>query len=98
MVVVSNLFRLYKYYIKIPLWQHEDGKKSVLSRVFVLKSSAHKIFFGNHGFHTSARLQKVIKGLLSEREMDIASESDAKILNSAQKHFQVLYSVFCEAC
>jgi len=31
----------------------------------------------------SARLQKVIKGSLSEEEMDITSKSDAKILNSA---------------
>ena len=43
----------------------------------------------------SARLQKVIKGLFSEGETDIAS-SDAKILNNAQKHFQVLQCVFCE--
>jgi len=34
----------------------------------------------------SARLQNVIKGLLSEGETDIASESDAKVLNRAQKH------------
>jgi len=44
----------------------------------------------------SARLQKVIKGLSSEGGTDIASKSDAKILNSAQKRFQVLYCVFCE--
>ena len=44
----------------------------------------------------SARLQKVIKGLFSEGGTDIASESDAKILNSVQKCFPVLYCVFCE--
>ena len=44
----------------------------------------------------SARLQKVIKSPLRKGETDIASESDAKILNNAQKHFQVLHCVFCE--
>ena len=44
----------------------------------------------------SARLQKVIGDPLSEGKTDIASESDARILNSAQKHFQVLYYIFCE--
>jgi len=44
----------------------------------------------------SARLQKVIKGPFREEETDITSESDTRILNSAQKRFQVLYCVFCE--
>ena len=44
----------------------------------------------------SVRLQKVIKDPLSEGKTDVASESDAKTLNSMQKCFQVLYWVFCE--
>ena len=39
-------------------------------------------------------LQKVIKRLLIEGETDIGSESDIKVLNSAQKHFQVA-TVLC---
>ena len=40
----------------------------------------------------SARLKKVVKGLLGEGETDIASKSDAKIL-STQKRYQVLYCI-----
>ena len=43
----------------------------------------------------------MIKDPPSEGEMDLASESDTKILNSVQKHLQILYivyTVFCETC
>ena len=41
----------------------------------------------------SARLQKEIQGSLSEMETDITSESDTRMLNSAQNPIQVMYVV-----
>lgn len=36
--------------------------------------------------YKSARQQKVIKGPLSEEQMEIASENNARMLNSTQTH------------
>ena len=65
------------------------GASSV--ELFVLKLNAHE-----DNLLVIPYVSKVIKGPLSKGETDIASESDAKILNNVQELFQVLYHVFCE--
>jgi len=42
------------------------------------------------------RLHKAIKDPLSVVEKDMASESDARMLNSILKHFQCILYYFCE--
>ena len=76
MVVVSNSFRLYKYYIK---YLHGSMMMAKRPSFFVLKLSAHK---NNLSVTMDTVWQKETKSPLSEVEKDIASESDIKTLDS----------------
>jgi len=96
MVPVSNLFRPYVCYITIASYQHEDGKKSFLSRVVRPKVKCLQFFFLATVEFMSARLQKVIKSLISEVEKDNTPKSDTRMLNSELKHVQVLHCVICK--
>ena len=60
-----------------------------------LKLSAYNFFLATMEF-MSARLQKVIKSLISEVETDNTPKSDTRMLNSELKHVQVLHCIICK--